>query len=564
MTKRIIYSSLITFIFFVFSIQFLTEKVKDSKVLLEIDITIKKDDLFQIFYKHAGENHFTEKNSIKKKIEGKSKKQKIEFHLSTDKPIKEIRIDIGENSKQELLEIKNINFKTISKSKKLNIKDSFKPNEFIQFNKDKFIETKTVNNRYDPYFISNFDIEDLFKDIRKEKLMYRKVIIYNIIFFIIVTLLLTLVGNTKIKSLNSSIFIISIFVLILTSPLIVKTLGINLKGLNEKRKATEKPKFEFSDSFSKNYEKYYNDNFGLRPLLINWGSKLKTHYFKTSTKPELVLFGKDGYLFYNKKGHEIYESYSNTNTVEEKKLNTALNNQINLKRKLKEKGIQYVVGYFPNKHTIYNEKLPLSMKKQIKDSISLADQVSSYFSDNEFPFVDVKENLLAKKNTLQLYHKFDTHWNAYGAYLAYKSICEQTFDELGIEYFDESYFEISYKKTKNGDLTDILGIKGIESYSDEAPKFILKNNKMNFHFLTRHNFPKNYVITLNKNCGNKKVVVIYRDSFTSALIQFLSLHFHKVIYIKSRDVDFKLLDEVNADIVMSFSIERLLVEHLFQ
>lgn len=355
---------------------------------------------------------------------------------------------------------------------------------------------------------------------------------------------------------NISIYV-SVFILILFMPIFAMFFNIQLR-VDEKRINTKKPDFSFNKNYPNDFEEYYNDNFGLRSFLIDWNSRIKIDYFRTSPKPESVLFGKNGFLFYNEKSDAIYDSYSRLDIEKVEDIALIYEYQKIIKEKLASKNIKYFIGFFPNKHTIYIENLPFSMINQIQDNSSLSNQLVSYFERKNFPFIDVTKELLMEKKNNQLYYKFDTHWNNYGAYIGYKSICNQTFKELQIKPFETNFFKIKYSKINDGDLVNMIGIREMEFTYDEKPNFELKNKKMGYVTGSAEGFPKNTVMTTNKNCKNKKIVIVFRDSFTDALIQFLSLHFYKAFYVNEKDVNFKLIEKVKPNIVISLRVERYL------
>ncbi|MFK8038855.1 MAG: hypothetical protein AB8B74_11230 [Crocinitomicaceae bacterium] len=359
-------------------------------------------------------------------------------------------------------------------------------------------------------------------------------------------------------SIYSNLYIF-IFIIILIIPFFSNLLQINIESsLEEKRELSSKPEFDFDASFTREYEQYYNDNFGLRTLFVNWNSKVKLDLFKVSPNPDVVIFGKDGFMFYNSKTDGIYESYSNKDTASIDNLEKAYRNQLNIKNSLAKKNIKYILGFFPNKHTIYSEKLPLSMRLQIQNGKSLASQLVDYFKEKKFPIVDVRNSLLMAKNQAQLYHKFDTHWNSYGAYIGYMSFFNQTFDQLKIKPYDIIDFDIGYKKLRVGDLTNMIGIKQIKSYYDNSPVLKLKNKEITFTEESNSEYSKKNIITVNENCNNTNTVLIFGDSFTEALVQYFSLHFRKVIYIRRTKILMNLVEKIQPDIVMSLSTQRYL------
>jgi hypothetical protein len=118
-------------------------------------------------------------------------------------------------------------------------------------------------------------------------------------------------------------------------------------------------------------------------------------------------------------------------------------------------------------------------------------------------------------------------------------------------------FEINYLNTRKGDLTNLLGVDSISNYYEKKPVFVFKGNS--YREIDSEGLPSQTTkTTLNENCGNQTVVLVFRDSFTSAFIQFLSLHYYKVIYIWNISPDMKTIQIAEPNIVITVSVERFL------
>ena len=529
-------------------------KKTSNNLYLKLQVEVLKDDIFQVFYKHLENRNFSEKRSIKSSVKGSPSVQEVIFKLPTTKPIQEIRIDIGHKRIQEKIRINDICLKSENKVVCYNLLKDFKSNKYVKTNGD-YIGRVTVNGIYDPYFISKFDVLSDFNLLMANYNYFPKwlSVILSIIVFLSCLFALYF-QNIKVSS--NSIFILA-FALILIIPSSINFFDVKVdSGINEKRILAEMPKFEFTEEFAKKYEAYYKDNFGLRNALVGLNSSIKTNMLKISPRPEMVLFGKDGFLFYNAINDAIYNSYTKRNTVDERLLENSLNKQFKIKKDLASKNIDYIIGFWPNKHTIYPEHLPWNMELQVLKGSNLSDQIVTYFQQNGLKIVDVRKRLLVEKQNQQLFFKFDTHWNSYGAYFAYQEFCIQTTKELNLSPFTLEDFNIDYSKVSKGDLTNMLGIKKMEGYSDKSPNFVFRNLKEGYIKLDTKGFPQRTVITENKNIDNNETVIVFRDSFSTYILPFLSLHYRKVVYIWSSQVDYKLIEKVKPDVVMKLSVER--------
>ncbi|MEO9893563.1 DHHW family protein [Aurantibacter sp.] len=547
-------------VFFTIKVLIGTLKSKPEELAIQVNAKVLADDTFQVFYLNEKAKVFNEEQSVISEVKGDSILQTIRFKIPLDTSINKLRLDIGKNRKQKPIEITSFILANEFDSLTYDISKDFNKNICIGEENGKFI-TKTISNSYDPFFISKFNAKAAILNLTNDKPLVHNFVAYLISFvFALAFLLSATLNNFSLNRLSPNAYTL-FFILIILAPQCAKLLDSTAETSNEKRKLAKKPEWNFKESYPKAFEAYYNDNFGLRPLLISWSSKFKIKFFKDSPKPELAQFGKDGYIFFNEyeeKSGGIYSSYSNTNLASEKELNNALQKHKRIKNELAHKNIEYVFGSWPNKHTIYNDLLPYTMKLQLANKTSLADQTVSYFEKAKLPMFDVRKDLLNNKNKKQLYYKFDTHWNANGAYEGYHAFCKQTFDQLGLKPFPLEEFEVSTTPIRKGDLTKLMGIDSISSHYDVKPLYELKNDNKNFHFIYPGGIYKNGFVTINDNCGNNKTALVFRDSYGSALIQFLSLHYAKVIYVARSQVDMYWVNKTNPDVVILGVVERRL------
>lgn len=554
--KKYIYPVIIASITFLIGIAFLTQsKIKPTEIILQYHVIAPINDGFQLFYMQEGDKRFTGKHSVKVRVDRSLEYQKIMINLPFDSSITRLRLDVGDNNRQSrFFKIRDIELTSETSTFELNIADDFTPNKYLERQGEKIV-TKRIDNRSDPYMTSNFDVNKVMKVLSQEKSRLNYYSFFVLLFISCTVFLAAFYQKIYPKAIYPYVFIM-VFILILITPFFVKKFNVDIKPFVDEKRELSKEPLEITKNYPREFELYYNDNFGLRNLFVNWNSKLKLNYFKVSPNPKLVLFGKNGFMFYNRSPGDIYASYSNSNLYKKKKLDAVYRKQMKIKKTLNSKGIKYFIGFYPNKHTVYDDLLPFSMKMQIVKDTTLADQLVAYFNSKKFPIIDVREDLISVKNKNQLYYKFDTHWNSYGAYNGYKSFCKQTFDELKLTPFDISDFNITYDKKRHGDLTNMIGISEMESYYDNSPNFILKNKNKGYKTLNTKGYPARTIVTENENCGNQLTLLVYRDSYTTALVQFLSLHFKKVIYIWSYAMDMNFIDKVNPDVVVFNCVER--------
>ena len=562
--NRKIYIALPLVLVFVFVLGNFLKKSENTlhenmRVVLTAKVT--KSDVFQFFYWQESETNFKIESSTRTKVIGSDEFQEIFFDLPEIKDIHRLRLDIGENNDQGAVVIKGIRF--IKDYGELNFEGAafnklFAPNQYINVGDDnQFAGLQGKNDDkvfYDPYFISRDDSNEI-ASIRVNRLTNYP---YLISAFTGLVLFLFVLYNSNRISISQKELFIGAFFLVLLLPTLQSEIEFTPPLTNlEKRELAEKPEFSFSKKFARDFEKYYDDNFGLRNNFINWGGTYRTKLFRSSKHPGLVMFGSDKWLFYNRMDGRIYRSYSRNTLLSLHQQDSIVFDWQRKKEKYEAEGRKYFVSFWPNKHSIYPEHLPYNMKMQIKDTISRVDQLIERTKKNDVTvkFTDVRPDLIKNKDKgLQLYYKFDSHWNSYGAFLAYRSFFKQN-PSLGIEPKAASDFNIKWEDYTWGELIQMLGVRNAGFFIEKRPIFTLKENKGPIEFLPVDGFPRLTVRTRNEYAGNKLKVLIFRDSFTNRLEQFFSMHFYEVNYIWRKHNDY-YVRKLQPDIIIDGYVER--------
>lgn len=550
------------FVFIILCFLFSKLNTKQDKIEAVISAVVLENDTFQIFYRDSSDLKFTAKKSLTNEIKGDSKNQKIRFELPAGININSIRVDIGQNVNQKDVIIDEIILR--SRSYEYIIKDSllyyFKPNSFIKLGNDKnhFVpyEKQRANYNYDPY-LTSIDISDIIKKLNQPAglTLYQFVLIF-IISSTFYFFSLNSIKKIKVEDVLESAFIIS-FLAIICIPYTYNKLNLGLSKDNiEKRELTKKPDFSFSKKYTKDFEEYFNENFGLRDKLIELGGRINVDIFNSSLNPENAIFGNNNWLFYNKKA--AYKSYSNSNLLDEAELTTFVNTLEKRKINNEKNEIKYFFSFWPNKHTIYSEFLPFSMRIQKKDSMSKADQIiEKSKSLKSLKIIDVRDALIKEKKKHQIYYKNDTHWNSYGAFLAYQDFFKKAFTSIGIRPHDITDFDVNWVSHTQGDLIPLLGMKENTNFVELKPVFKFKHGDIYKQVKTPKGLSERTVITQNQLCNNNLKVVMFGDSFSINLIQFISLHFAEVIYLRSQ-YNQELVDKLKPNIIIDAHVERSL------
>lgn len=289
------------------------------------------------------------------------------------------------------------------------------------------------------------------------------------------------------------------------------------------------------------YEEYFNDTLPIKRFWVRLNSELNYYLFKESTN-ENVIVGDANWLFYK----EAIDSSLGKWTFSEEELAQIAENLQYEKDVLNSQNIELYVLIAPNKESIYEEYLPSWMSK--KNNLSPAELLVNYLQKNtDLKIVFPKEALIKQKEetpNIELYHKLDTHWNCAGAYVAAKELA----CVLGKNLPDFEDISIEEMRFSGSDLTNMIGMPInnascdylISDYGEEE----LVLDVWDFESLIKYH---NY--TEDEN------IFVYRDSFSSALSQHLSVLYANSVYAHHNTNQKQIFDS-NASIVILEYVER--------
>ncbi len=332
----------------------------------------------------------------------------------------------------------------------------------------------------------------------------------------------------------------------------------------ENRELAVRPKLSINSysSYSKEYEKYFNDNIPFRNNLIAINTAIDYFIFNKSTNAK-VIAGKDNWLFYS--GTDDGDSigcYQGTNLLSEEELKTLAQNCLKIQSYLNDVGKEFIIFIAPNKERIYHDKMPEKYGAPADTYKAL--QIVEYLRKNTnvrvvYPYAE----LMSAKEVLEenIYYKTDTHWNYIGGYIGAASLLK----ELGIEVPGIESDEITITADNNiaGDLAGMLNLKKCLIYTDHEYTV----NGYNTHNVSniKWDFPTAFIYHA-ENADPRKIY-IYRDSFATRMSVYIGSQFtdtymrHKNTYsyedFAEQDPDIFVYETVEryADKLMTFSIQ---------
>ena len=289
------------------------------------------------------------------------------------------------------------------------------------------------------------------------------------------------------------------------------------------------------------------DQFPLRASLVTLTNGIR--YMLGYSTVGNVTVGREGWLFYSAQDIVSYHTGRRPpwSPVE---LDNWLNVFDERVRQLKAKNIEYIMLVAPRKPTIYPEKtrFPAVVHRDVDVLIAAAK------ARGNNRIIYPRDALLEAKNDRQLFGAFDTHWNGYGAYVAYTALMTRLAEaDPDLKPLPLTAFSSSTRHQGTGDLTQMLGIDHWVSHD-----LVLFNNdyRTQFRYLGKRQHLIEPAIIETK-APSSKTLLLVRDSFSEALLPMLERHFRRIVLAHYGQGDFRqdLIDRYAPDVVILEMIE---------
>lgn len=306
-------------------------------------------------------------------------------------------------------------------------------------------------------------------------------------------------------------------------------------------------------------EDYLDDHLAFREPLIRFHARFKVGWLGGSPSAKLIV-GKNGWFFVN--DPTAVAQYRGLARFTPEQLETWKRVLEERRDWLAERGIAFMLVLAPNKHQIYPEFMPDSLPRVGIDEQHA--QLARYLRErSNLHVVDLMPAMLEGKKKERIYHKTDTHWNDVGAYLAYQKILQGV--GVALPEFSDRLHPVKVKLNRYTGrgigLTSLVGLSDV--YTEEVPQLlkldplsrILMGDKRRLYAqFEREQKPLAHGVP----GARLPSAVVFRDSFSSALIPYLSENFRHVLYVWTRDVMAKYVEREQPDIVIQQIAGRVL------
>src|SRR5262245_17273553 len=225
---------------------------------------------------------------------------------------------------------------------------------------------------------------------------------------------------------------------------------------------------------------------------------------------------------------------------------------------LRALGIAYVFTIAPDKHAIYEEQMPDTLTRVTE--VARTDQLFTTLQDTGLA-VDVRGWLFEAKAHERIYQRTDTHWNDRGALVAYQRIIAAVRARVPKTppAWTREDFEPIERRVDAMDLAGMMGLKRVLSETDLAlvPRRLRRARVVE----PAGAAPTAELGALVTEIDDPSLprAVVFRDSFVSRLVPFLSEHFSRAVYLWQNDFDANVIARERPDVV----IQEIVGRHLY-
>lgn len=313
--------------------------------------------------------------------------------------------------------------------------------------------------------------------------------------------------------------------------------------------------------FFKQLSSFYTDNFPNREKIILTLTALIPSIKSENLSYDNVIIGKDDWLFLGNNDNNTVDKLTGKlyyHDTDYKKFDTTTryNYYKNIADKIltQNKSIFFLIG--PNKSSVYPEFLPNKIIPAAKPfHAALTQKMQEEGLNLYYP----REDIIQAKSKDFLYFVTDTHWNNYGAFIAFINLLPQLDSSFSSILKKE---DISFEPLQSirGDLSKMGNFIFKEKDYHDNFKPLYKNTPLTTpHAVETENKETSVKHIYNPDALTDKTVWIIGDSFSIALQQYFTLFFKNYYFVHNNTFNpsaMKDYKEIHADYVIFEYVER--------
>lgn len=350
--------------------------------------------------------------------------------------------------------------------------------------------------------------------------------------------------------------LIAVFLLVLAVPPLATMFGIQRATAEEEnRPLASFPQLDATlaswRAFPEAFTRYFEDNFAFRPALVQSQAAVRLAALNVSPS-STVIKGRDGWWFYADDG--AMQDYAEAPPFTIAELEVWRRTLQDTTDWMRARGIAYLFVIAPDKHQVYPEHMPATIRRS---GNWRTDQLVSYLAEHStVPVLDLRPALRRAKADGRIYHRTDTHWNDLGAYVAYAQIVSALADSIQtLGPRPRTMFTATHVQRDGLDLARMMRLSGVLEEDDIRLRARTRSARTVEPLKPNpHGIDARLVTEVDDD--SRPRAVIFRDSFGSALIPFLSEHFSRAVYLWQYNVDPEVIARERPQVVIQEMVGR--------
>ncbi len=308
------------------------------------------------------------------------------------------------------------------------------------------------------------------------------------------------------------------------------------------------PKFSFMNilDFCTNLDAYYTKNFPFRPMVIQFHQYIGDNLGRVEMEESIRGTIPNWYYF----EREIPD-FIGTNQFTREEISRLIQNLTRIQQYFRKRNIGFLILIPPNKMQVYPDFLPSELKKRQSAKTRCSELVRNLnpsFSDP--PILYLAESLARhKEKDVLLYYPNDTHWNMFGAYVAFSQFAHMIDPALKMPSPEDMPWRI--EPVRFGDLGRA-----------QFPYYALFPDKNGTEIMTTCDIqlwfsPERHVQHfLNPAAPSSKKLILFHDSFFVSIQPYFKFFFREIHLYANLQPDYRKIAEEKPDMVIIELVER--------
>lgn len=260
-----------------------------------------------------------------------------------------------------------------------------------------------------------------------------------------------------------------------------------------------------------------------------------------------VIIGRRNWLFLS--AARSVEYYKGTNLLSDEELANFAAPLVQLQERCSKLGIRLIVLIAPNKEQIYSEYMPTyTVENEDKREPRLIRYLQEKGITALYPAVELKAGDLYHET----YHRYDTHWTPYGAYIA-DYLIEK---ELGMDPEDpySPDLPVTEKTISSGDL---ISLGNLSAGNYPSVQYYVPDVDAEYGITGDDLSENGNVRRTESDNPNGLSLVLVGDSFRVNMSDPLARGFQKTLILHRDYLDASMKDEIlDADVLIVEAVER--------